>query len=290
MVEIKAVKEAAPDPKIGKPRPKSGVSVPYYDINQSIAVATAIHEQGGGSCSREQLATLLKYSGTNNGGFLTRVSAAKMFGLVDESSETLRVSQRGRTILAPVMPVDAERAKVDAFLAVDFFAKFYERFKGTTLPQEAGLKNLLENTYAIVPGRLVASLRVLMDSADQAGFFKTAGNRSRMVMPLSSNGNPAGAQPASEQSSKTEHNVDGKGHQQSHKQERHGGSGGDGTGDGIHRFELPIPGKPSVQVLVPESLDAADWDMLSQMFSIYVNRWKGYTPPPQKAKKEETTP
>jgi len=43
-----------------------------------------------------------------------------------------------------------------------------------------------------------------------------------------------------------------------------------------HRFELPIPGKPSVQVLVPESLDAADWDMLSQMFGIYVARWKGY--------------
>lgn len=48
---------------------------------------------------------------------------------------------------------------------------------------------------------------------------------------------------------------------------------------GIHRFELPIPGKPSVQVLVPDSMDGADWDMLSQMFSIYVTRWKGYTPP-----------
>lgn len=48
--------------------------------------------------------------------------------------------------------------------------------------------------------------------------------------------------------------------------------------EGIHRFELPIPGKPSVQVLVPASLDAADWEMLSQMFGIYVNRWKGYSP------------
>ena len=47
---------------------------------------------------------------------------------------------------------------------------------------------------------------------------------------------------------------------------------------GVHRFELPIPGKPSVQVLVPDSLDALDWDMLSQMFGIYVNRWKGYKP------------
>ena len=231
MAEIKAVKDPAPDPKTGKPRPKSGVSVPYYDITQSIAVATAIHEQGGGSCSREQLATLLKYSGTNNGGFLTRVSAAKMFGFVDESSDTLRVSQRARTILAPVMPADAERAKVDAFLSVDFFAKFYERFKGTTLPQEAGLKNLLENTYAVVPGRLVASLRVLMDSADQAGFFKASGNRSRMVMPLIGKGSADGTPPPAE-------NLDpppgdqGKGDEGQHRRKHSRGGGGHGDGGG----------------------------------------------------------
>lgn len=56
---------------------------------------------------------------------------------------------------------------------------------------------------------------------------------------------------------------------------------------GIHRFELPIPGKPSVQVLVPDTMDGDDWDMLSQMFSIYVGRWKGYTA--QSGKKEPQT-
>lgn len=230
MAEIKAVKDLAPDPKAGKPRPKSGVSVPYYDITQSIAVATAIHEQGGGSCSREQLATLLKYSGTNNGGFLTRVSAAKMFGLVDESADTLRVSQRGRTILAPVMPADAERAKVDAFLSVDFFAKFYERFKGTTLPQEAGLKNLLENTYAVVPGRVVASLRVLMDSADQAGFFKASGNRSRMVMPMISKGSDGGTPPAGESPSPPPSDQN-NGNEGQNRRKTGGGGGQSGGGD-----------------------------------------------------------
>lgn len=227
MAEIKAVKDPAPDPKAGKPRPKSGVAVPYYDIAQSIGVAKAIHELGGGSCSREQLATLLKYSGTNNGGFLTRVSAAKAFGLVDESADTLRISQRARTILSPVMPVDADRAKVEAFLSVDFFAKFYERFKGTTLPQEAGLKNLLQNTYSIVPGRVVPSLRVLMDSAEQAGFFKASGNRSRMVMPLGFNGftEPA-VEPAAQ-----DQQEDGNENREDAKRQRRGG-GGDGSNGG----------------------------------------------------------
>lgn len=48
----------------------------------------------------------------------------------------------------------------------------------------------------------------------------------------------------------------------------------------LHRFEIPIPGKPSVRVLVPESLDADDWAMLTQMFGIYVERWKRFTRSP----------
>lgn len=43
-----------------------------------------------------------------------------------------------------------------------------------------------------------------------------------------------------------------------------------------HRFEIPIPGKPSVSVIVPDDMDADDWEMLSQMFGIYVARWKKY--------------
>ena len=182
--EIKAVKAASPDPQTGKPKPKSGVSVPYYDITQSIAVAKTVHFDAGGSCTREQLATLLKYSGTNNGGFLTRVSAAKAFGLIELVGDEVRITARAQKILTPVMPSDAERAKVEAFLGVEFFETFYQRFKSQSLPLEAGLKNLLGTTYNVVPGRVVAALRVLMDSADQAGFFKVAGNRSKMVMPL----------------------------------------------------------------------------------------------------------
>lgn len=64
---------------------------------------------------------------------------------------------------------------------------------------------------------------------------------------------------------------------------------GDGSGEGkhptqdlspsagdVHRFEIPIPGKPSVVIYVPKSLDADDWAMFQQMFGIYVQRWKGF--------------
>jgi hypothetical protein len=63
----------------------------------------------------------------------------------------------------------------------------------------------------------------------------------------------------------------------------------DPRSDSTHRFELPIPGKPAVVVIVPADMDAEDWNMLSEMFGIYVKRWKGYTPPPA-APTTSTTP
>lgn len=45
---------------------------------------------------------------------------------------------------------------------------------------------------------------------------------------------------------------------------------------GVERFEVPIPGKASVQVIVPSDLDADDWEMLQSMITVYIKRWKGF--------------
>ncbi|MHB8424870.1 MAG: hypothetical protein ACYDB9_06915 [Gammaproteobacteria bacterium] len=182
MSALKTVKERVNDDKSSRSKPKSGVSYPYYDLNQSIGVANIVHEKAGGSCSREQLAPLLGYSGVKNGGFLTRLSAAKMFGLIQEEGGQLKLTDRAHQILSPVMPEDEKRAKADAFLAVELFQKVYEMFNGRALPSEVGLKNLFQSTFKIVPDRIVPALRVLMVSADTAGFLSA--NRDRIVMPL----------------------------------------------------------------------------------------------------------
>lgn len=46
--------------------------------------------------------------------------------------------------------------------------------------------------------------------------------------------------------------------------------------EGFERFEVPIPGKKSVRVIVPSDLDADDWTMLQSMITVYINRWKGF--------------
>lgn len=192
---VRAVKDPEPDPKLGKQRARSGVSFPYWDLNSAVEVAKVMHERAGGVCGNEQLAILLEYSSINNGSFRTRVSSSKMFGLIEDTEDRrLRVSARGQRIVAPVTPADERNARVEAFLAVDLFKRVFDRFNGTSLPETVGLRNLLQQEYSVVPDRIGPTVRILLDSGEQAGMFEAAGNRTRMTMPLGT-ATPAPASP-----------------------------------------------------------------------------------------------
>lgn len=237
MATVKAVKDPESDPKSGKPRAKSGVSFPYWDLDQSVDVAKAIHERAGGSCDVVQLATLLGYSGIRNGSFRTRVSAAKMFGLIEDTDDQkLRLSPRGRVIVAPVTAGDGRRAKVEAFLAVDLFKKVFDRFHGATLPEQVGLRNLLQHEYQVVADRVTPTVRIMLDSAKQAGLFDTSGNRSRMVMPLSM-GDAAPVAPPPQQQQQQPF-LD----RQESIRNGGGGGGGDGGGNDLGSIDPAILG------------------------------------------------
>jgi hypothetical protein len=234
-------------PEVPTPRVMSGLPSPYFDLEASIKVAEAIHSRGGGSCSADQLAAWLEYKSIKSGTYLTRVAAARQFGLIESSSGRFSVTDRGMAIIAPVMPDDAVNAKADAFLSVPLFATLYEQFKGKQLPPESGLKNLLKSSpYTVLPDRVDPSVRTFYNSAAQAGYFSTTGDKSRLIRP--GNSQPptamatATATPADQASAPAS---------PSHIAEKpkFGGGGGDGTG-GVHSAivgllrELPPPGSP----------------------------------------------
>lgn len=165
-------------------RTRSGTSSPYFDLDTSIKVAETIHGVGGGSCSSDQLAHWLSYKSTRSGTYLTRIAAARQFGLIESAGDRHSVTERGMRIVAPVMDTDAVQAKIDAFMDIELFAKVYQRFRGSSLPTDGGLKNLFASPeYAILPDRIDAAMRVLINSAEQAAFLVTSGDQRRLIMP-----------------------------------------------------------------------------------------------------------
>lgn len=240
MVVINKVKEIK-DAEARSPIGRSGITSPYFDLAASIAVAQVIQQQGGGTSSPEQLAPWLGYKSTSSGTYATRVSAAtKHFGLIENSGNAFVLTERAKTILSPVMPEDAVTSKVEAFLAVPLFAKVYEQFRGSPLPPEVGLKNLFQNTYKVLPDRVAVAVRVFLNSAEQAGFFSTSGDRSRLIKPtVTQSSTPQTIQPNTQDNISPKIDV--------HAQEKHKTVGGDGGAGGVDTAIIGLLRKLPVQ-------------------------------------------
>jgi hypothetical protein len=159
---------------------------PVYDLNSCLALAKKVKDEGGNDCTPEQLGALLGYKNTNGGGFATRVGNAKMFGLIETVQGRYRITQRAETILYPATEAERQQMMVDAFLDVPMYKRVYEMHKGQRLPEALGMQNLMHRQFQIpTDDRLVMALRVLMDSAEQAGFFRsTQGRRTNLVLPI----------------------------------------------------------------------------------------------------------
>lgn len=162
---------------------RSSVSYPYFDFVQSLEVAKVVHEKGGGACTPDQLVAFLGYKNINSGTYQVRLSSAKQFGLVRVDNGEIATTDRARQIFSPIMPEDVIAAKAEAFLAVELFNSVYDAFQGSTIPSEGGLKNLLLQKYAFSEDRAGPAVKVLLESAEQAGFFSTGG-RTKLIRPV----------------------------------------------------------------------------------------------------------
>ena len=166
-------------------RKHSGLRFPAYDLADSVVVAERIHQMGGGTASDDALAAYLEYKSTNNGAYLARIAAAKLFGLIDgDKSSNYRLTDRARSILMPVYDNQRQTALVEAFMNVPLFKAVYEEMRGRDLPPEFGMKNMLRNEFEVTPSRIDIALRTLMNSAETAGFFAVRGSRTHLILPV----------------------------------------------------------------------------------------------------------
>jgi hypothetical protein len=161
---------------------RSSILHPYFSLADSLEVAKVIHEKAGGTCTPEQLVGLLGYASMNSGTFQMRYSAARQFGFIRVEDRVISVTERSHKIFSPVMPEDGVTAKAEAFLSVELFKKIYDMYLGVQMPPEDGLRNLLLQQFGFSAERAAGAVKVLMTSAEQAGFFSVAG-RTKLIYP-----------------------------------------------------------------------------------------------------------
>lgn len=152
-----------------------------YDLDSSVEVARTLHAHGG-TASTHELASYLGYKSANNGAFLNRVAAARLFDLIEGSGKAIGLTPKAYDILQPDYPETADTARLNAFLGVPLFQSFLDKYEGRPLPPLNGIQNAL--TQFGVPAKNVKHVAGrLLDSAEQAGLFRASPDRSKMIRP-----------------------------------------------------------------------------------------------------------
>lgn len=157
----------------------SSIAFPYLDLDDAILVARAMHAAGGVPLERDQLAAALGQM-PNSGSFNTKLSTARIFGLVDSTTGKYQLTELGFDIL------DSEReraAKAQAFLNVPLYRRAFEEFKGRQLPpRPLGLEQAFVN-FGVSPKQKDKARQAFERSARLAGFYPSLAE-DRLVQPV----------------------------------------------------------------------------------------------------------
>lgn len=154
-------------------RERSSIAFPYDDLDDAIRVANAIHENvGTGDCDDTQLSAWMKLS-PKSSGYRQQLTAARLFGVMDPSSDRRKLTPLGRSIVDPRQ----ERAAKDAaFLRVPLYSALYEKFKDGTVPPTEALEREIV-ALGVAAKQKSRARQVFERSAQQAGYHEHGNNR-----------------------------------------------------------------------------------------------------------------
>jgi hypothetical protein len=162
-----AESDASGMPSPTKKRQRSQIEFPYADLESAVELARMLHtKQGTARCDGNQLATWLGQT-ASGGTFRTRLSAARLFGLVETDRSNVWLAELGMSAL----DAGTERAAlVSAFLKAPLYRALYEQFEGHALPPMAALERQIV-ILGVSEKQKERARQTFMKSAHYAGFI-----------------------------------------------------------------------------------------------------------------------
>lgn len=186
------------DTNSSKPaREQSTVQFPYADLEEAISVARAIQQSGGVPMERDQIAAKMGQK-ASSGAFITKLSAARMFGITEPVPGTgkIRITQLGHEAI-DTDDGRARAARATAFLNVELYGKLHEEFRGRQLPpRPLGLEQAIVS-MGVAPKQRTNARYAFDRSAKQAGFFDHGSDK--LVAPVAGPFTPEDKPPRDQQ-------------------------------------------------------------------------------------------
>lgn len=153
---------------------------PIYTLSAALGIAGKVESEGAGSLSEAALAIAMGAS-SKSSGFKLKVLTAKQFGLLVKQGDNYKTTELAKLIFKPVSPEEKATALAQAFHNISLFKAVSERYKGSPLPTDEALKNILEREFKITQERVSSAQSMLINSAQTAGVLQESHGKVYLV-------------------------------------------------------------------------------------------------------------
>lgn len=126
---------------------------PRKTLEDAIRIPATIRSHNGGEpYAPSEIAKALNIGG-RTGNFFYLTTASRDYGFTEGTRDSAAISLTalGRKLVYPTSDKDVSDAKVAAFLKVDIFRAVLEHYKGSKLPEEHFVRNVLETKFGLDP-------------------------------------------------------------------------------------------------------------------------------------------
>jgi hypothetical protein len=161
--------QESPAKKDQKPRHRSP-NYPGISLRAAIAKIEALYKADGLAASPKLAA--LKHMGYDklHSEAARTLSALKSFGLVDETTDRIKLTQRGIEIVArPAGDVRRQKAIKDSAVSPEIYQQVMEEYRLTGLPSDSSLKSDLITVRKFNPSAVDGFVRDFRDTLELAG-------------------------------------------------------------------------------------------------------------------------
>jgi hypothetical protein len=144
---------------------------PLFDLETSIEIARLV-QQHGGEWTTEELLDVLSGGATLGGAQLSKVNAARFFGLLGTTSCSIATTLLARNILSGESTAH-EDALQEAFFTIPLYRALYQNLnsEGGEIPHQQRLTEILTASYRIPAHRAELVAQVFLNSINQAGLL-----------------------------------------------------------------------------------------------------------------------
>jgi hypothetical protein len=168
-------------------RKSSGTVPPHINLKESIDIAKAIYERGGGSMSLDDVASFIK-STVKSSSFVMKMGAMRGFGLVTTDSKSAQLTQLGKAIITPVSLEEQRTAILQAFNSISIYESLHQKYQGGFLPEDTFLANTLLKEFSSPSEHKEKWVKSFKESGKAAGVLRDVGGKTRVLQSPSLSG------------------------------------------------------------------------------------------------------